>query len=386
MNPRPLLSFWLLAAAPAQDFILYKFDAACSSEVVNHARGPGAFAGNGILESNTGGNPFTNGRFREALAGGDPSLGHYNRVRTGWTPSTQPLLGDLTMSFWVRQRTPSSTISYFSGTSWSSGTRLFTGGPAGRGLYQRAVVTSGGNGASPVDLLLPESAADVQSLAAARWTHIALVVDSTAGTVQWYVDGAPVFLLPNVGPARIASTGEYMIGYQSTTNESNYDHDEYLISNRAYTSSEVQDLFLAPRAGDGVFTSGIPGQCGTATLRSYGGRPALGNGGYGLEIDSPWPGFYLLVLGYSRCRALNVTPLPVELTLYAPGCWLLTDVVASRGGTASGAPVRVAMPIPSDPSYADLRLNAQAAVFDHVTVPGTVSLHATMGLAIDLGR
>ena len=100
------LSVLLLAAsATAQDFLLYKFDDGCANEAINFASGPQAFRGNGLLETNAQ-SPLVTGRFRQALAGGDPAAQQWSRVRSGWNPSAQPLLGSMTLAFWLRERTP----------------------------------------------------------------------------------------------------------------------------------------------------------------------------------------------------------------------------------------------------------------------------------------
>jgi hypothetical protein len=282
----------------------------------------------------------------------------------------------------MRQRTPVTALSYLSGMSTTGGTRLFTGGPAGRGLYQLGVVTGGGNGTAPGDLLLPPQVADIQTLAAARWTHVALVVDAGAATAEWFVDGAPVLRLQNVGPARIASNGEFLVGYQGAGNASSYDQDDYLLSRRPYTHGEIQALSTAPRAGDGNYMSGVVGQCGTAHLRTYGGPPVPGNMGYGLVLDSPAGGSFFLIMGYERC-AYQQVPLPQAL---APGCWLLTDVETVRGGSAYGSPVRLSLGVPPVASYLDLRVFAQAAVIDDTSATGVVTMHFSPGLAIAVGR
>lgn len=47
-------AFSLLSVpAVAQDFIHYKFDSGCTTEVVNYATGPQALAANGVLQSNS---------------------------------------------------------------------------------------------------------------------------------------------------------------------------------------------------------------------------------------------------------------------------------------------------------------------------------------------
>jgi hypothetical protein len=169
-----------------------------------------------------------------------------------------------------------------------------------------------------------------------------------------------------------------MVGFQGQSNVSCYDVDEFLLSRRPYAANEIQALVYAPRAGDGPYASGVPAQCGTASLRSDGGGPEVGNSGYGLVLDSPATGTFFLVMGYERCTLNGVGSLP--LLLPSSNCWLLSDVETMRGGNIAGAPVRVPLGVPPAASFLDLRAFAQAALFD-----GT-GLHFTHGLAIAVGR
>src|SRR5690606_6849625 len=171
-----LIAVALLSAAamPAQDFLFYKFDSSCigNTEVINFAAGPQAWPDNGMLEENTGA-PWASGIFGGSLAGGSVAGSTYNRVDSGWTPSLQPMIGDITIAYFVREATPYGTaLPYLLGCD--SGFRLFTGGAAGTGLIHRNIVQSGGAPAA-IDCQLPAAAANFQALAAAGWVHIALV-------------------------------------------------------------------------------------------------------------------------------------------------------------------------------------------------------------------
>jgi hypothetical protein len=346
-----LLATTLLAASlSAQDFLHYKFDSTCTNEVVNYATGPSAWAANGALGQNSGA-PYVPGVFGSALSGGNASLNIANYVDSGWSPLAQPLTGDLTLAFFAKERVaPGTALNYINGTTLS-GHRLFTNGIAGRGLYQRNIVASGGN-PSALDLSLPVAAADFQTLAAAGWVHIALVVDSTAATGTWYVNGTQVHQVNGVGPALINTGGTYQVGRQLTTNECNYDLDEWVLSNRAYSATEVLALSLAPKAGDSAYTSGIPSQCGAGNvlLRSIGGLPQPGNAGYAYEVTTTTTSLFLLIAGFDRCTFNGVVPLPLDGTPILPllnGCWILADApVAINGVAVVGAPGVVPLPIP----------------------------------------
>lgn len=380
----PHLAVAALAAAavlPAQDFLLYKFDSGCTAEAINYATGPAAFAGNGVIET-TLGSPWVPGVFNSGLSGGNATTGAYARVRSGWMPSLAPLSGDLTVAFWARERTPPGTaLNYLSGTSAAGGHRLFTNGIANRGLYQRNIVSSGPTG---VDVALPDTAADFQTLTAAGWVHIALVVDSVAATAEWFVNGASVHVIAGVGGGLINSSGEYLVNFQASSNESNYDIDDYLLSNRAYAAAEILQLSLAPRAGHGPYLSGTPGTCGSARLEGAGGAPVLGNAGYGIELETTATGFYVLLFGFTRCSLGGAIPLPIDagtLTPLASGCWLLTDPIGNSSGVAAGVPVTTPLPIPMSGVFSGFNLYCQAALLDAVTS----RLHVTNGLGVSIG-
>lgn len=337
----------LTTLATAQDFIHYRFDSNCTNEVINLASGPSAFPANGVLESNTG-TPTTAGAFGDALQGGTDASNLYNRVRTGWQPSLQPLTGDLTFAFFAKQRnTHGTTLNYLCGVT-TSANRLFTNGVAGRGLYFRNVVSSGPTG---VDLSALTAVLDFQTLATGNWVHIAIVVDSAVGTATWYANGLQVHQVNGVGGAQINSAGDFMIGSQLATNDSNYDLDEFLISNRAFNAGEVLALSLSPRAGDGDYNSAIPSQCGAgnATLTSSGGAPTVGNLAYALDVTTTTPSLYVLLVGFDRCTYAGSLPLPLDGTPLLPllnGCWIVADAPITLAGTASSVPATTPLPIP----------------------------------------
>jgi hypothetical protein len=250
----------LSSLVQGQDFIHYKFDSPCTTEVINYATGPSALPGNGVLETTSTISPWQSGMFGGALAGGTtlaPTF--YNRVRTGWDPSTQPVTGSLTIAWFLRQRNaPGTALSYLMGPP-SGGFRMFTNGVAGRGLYQRIILAGGGNGVNATianDFYLPATAADVQTLAAAGWVHIAMVIDAVAQTATWYVNGAQVLQLTGVPGALINAAGPFQVGYYSSP--SPYDTDEFLMSFRAYTPAEILALSLLPQAGDGDYLPTSP--------------------------------------------------------------------------------------------------------------------------------
>jgi hypothetical protein len=367
--------------AAAQDLIYYKFDSACTTEIINYATGAQAL-GNGTLQSNSAISPYDVGYYDNCLAGGAVvAPTYYNRVVTGWNPSTQPLTGDLTIAWFMRLRTGASvgtTLTYLAGAP-SGGIRLFTNGIAGLGLLQREILQSGGTPTAR-DFQLPAATFDVQAAAAAGWVHMAIVVNAAAQTADWFVNGASLVQLTNVPGALMTLAGPYTIGSYSTAATgagSPYDIDEYILSNRAYSTAEVLALANGTRGADGDYTSNVPSQCGAgnASLASAGGAPSLGNLGYGLQITTTQPSVYLLLVGLDRCLLNGSVPLPLDGTPLLPllnGCWIVADAPVLLSGVTIAGPAVQPFPIPSTLALGT-NLYTQALALDVVTSASSMS-------------
>ncbi|HEX5052740.1 MAG TPA: LamG-like jellyroll fold domain-containing protein [Planctomycetota bacterium] len=391
---RHLLCAAIAAAATlsAQDFIHYKFDANCTTEVINYATGPMALPANGTLQTNSAISPFDTGVFGGCLAGGANSAPTYfNRVITGWNPSTQNVTGDVTIAWYMRQRAGSAIgtgLNYLMG-AYVGGYRLFTNGVAGVGLVQREILAGGGNN-TVRDFQLPAATFNIQAAAAAGWVHVAMVVDSTAQTADWYINGTSVFQLTNVPGANIVLNGSFMIGAYSTSATaagSVYDIDEFLMSLRAYSPTEMLALAQVLRAGDGDYNSDIPSQCGAGNivLGSTGGRPTLGNAGYALTVTATTPSLFLLLAGFDRCLFGGAIPLPLDGTPLLPllnGCWILADAPVLLNGVAVGTPATVSLAIPANPANLGTGVFSQCLGIDLGTFAGSMS----NGFASSIGQ
>lgn len=334
--PCLLAAFAPLAAA--QDRILYKFDGACTNEVINHA--PLGY-GNGTLTA-ANGTGFTSGRFAGGLAAGNLVTGQRNLVDTGWSPATTPWTGDLTIAFWARQETSFTTqLSYLFGMD-TSGFRLFTNGAAGRGLYLRGL--SG-------DLLLADTVVDFINLASAGWVHVAVTIDDTAHVATWYVNGAAVSVVGGAPDTQIDMVGTLRLGGYAGVVGSAYALDEVLFSQRVYSPAEIAELATGTRAGFGAYSSGTTTQCnpGLIALDSTGGRPFFGNLGYSLRVTATVPQLWLLLYGETRCTLGGVVPLPIDGGLLLPalaGCQVLADpLLLVQGGVMPGSPAPIPLPI-----------------------------------------
>ncbi|MFN7590631.1 MAG: LamG domain-containing protein [Planctomycetota bacterium] len=291
----PLLAVAPLLLAPlalAQDRILYKFDGACTNEVINHAP---LGCGNGTLTVGYG-TGFAAGRFAGGLGAGNGPTAARNVVDTGWAPATTAWTGDVTIAFWARQETPfTTTLSYLFGMS-SSGFRLFTNGVAGRGLFLRGLTSGSG------DLALSDTVVDFQSLANGAWVHVAVSIDDTAHIATCYVNGAAVQTVPGTPDVQIDSPGTRLVGGYGPGSLSSYSLDEVLFSQRLYSAAEIAELASGTRAGYGAYSSGTTTQCnpGLVTLDSTGGRPFFGNLSCALRVTVAAPQLCLLLYGETR--------------------------------------------------------------------------------------
>lgn len=383
----------LATSLAAQDFIHYKFDSTCSNEVINYATGPQALPSNGLLESNSTLSPWNVGVFGGCLAGGSSATPtYYNRVVTGWNPANQNVTGDLTMAWFMKLRagaTPGTSLSYLMGAP-TGGFRLFTNGVGGTGLYQRVILAAGGNGTNASianDFFLPGTTFDVQAAAAQGWVHVAMVIDSTAQTADWYINGTSVLQLTNVPGALISGAGPFMVGAYSATATgagSAYDIDEFIMSLRAYSPGEVLALSLVAQAGDGDYNLGSPAQCGSLQLSSLGGRPSVGNSAYALSVTPSGPSFYNVMFGFDRCLYAGIFPLPMDGGILAPmaaGCTVLSDNLISVGGIAVAGPGTLPFPIGSSAGFLGLNFYSQAIAIDLATFAISASNGFAIGIA-----
>lgn len=369
-----------------QDFIHYKFDSTCNNEVINYATGAQALAQNGVLTSTSPTGGFVGGVFGSALAAGSTVAPTYsNIVQTGWNPGTQNVTGDLTMAFFLRQQVSNGSAFYIMGAP-SGGIRLFTNGIAGRGLYQRQILAAGGNGTNSTianDFYLPATVVDFQTLAAAGWVHVAMVVDATAQTADWYINGVSVLQLTGVvGGASLIAPGPFQLGVYSSV--SHFDCDEFLMSFRAYSAAEILALSLAPQAGDGDYYSGSTTQCGNLVLASSGGRPSVGNVNYALTVTPAAPAVYATLFGLDRCTFGGALPLPFDGSLLNPvaaGCTVLADAVITVSGIAASGPGQINFPIVGGSGLYGVQFYAQAVAMDLASN----ALSASNGFTMSIG-
>jgi hypothetical protein len=373
----PLLSAFaiavVIAAAPSQDVLHYKFDERCGAEVINFA--PSAVANGAIVTNLPGGASAARvaGQFDQALTGSAfPGPSSTTHLVTGWAPTTTT--GNFSFASWIRNRPGNPTAIAFGYLFGATGgnLRLFTGS-SGR------MFLSGFPGGAT-------SAADLTPLLNAGWVHIACTVDAAALQATWYINGVADPAVTFTGAVALAGTN-FAVGSRSSTgsNYSPLDTDEFLWSDSVWTAAEVLALAAAPRAADGDYTSDVTVQCGggSTVVSGVGGEPFAGNLSYGLSVATATPSLFLLLVGFDRCLFNGAVPLPLDGTPLLPllnGCFILADAPVIVSGTALGSPATVPFPLPATVP-ASTNLYVQSLSLDLATTASTMSF----GFAISTG-
>lgn len=370
---RSLAVLLAVSSAPAllaQDLLHYKFENACATSAVNFAAGSPAPA-TGNIVTNFAGAPastWTQGQFDLALKGGvvvAPQT--HNYVDTGWVPGN--ITGSMSWACWLKMDpaapTPSLTYVFGNGSTF----RVFTGGG---GFF----LTSSWGGSNV------NTVANIQTLARAGWTHLACVLDGTALTGTYYVNGVPENPVTLTTAVNWTGTGFSVGRHSGLTNANIFDLDEFLLTNRALSAAEVAALASSPRAGDGRFGS----TCGPS-LDGNGQQPLLGNAAYGIDLTGPNVGFAWLVFGWNRCTAFGGTmPLPIDLGILAPGlagCQGHVDTdVGSLSSVLQNGTANFGFPLPAWPGLSGLTLYAQGVTFDAATSQLSSSNAVVMGVGL----
>lgn len=328
------------------DIVAFQFDRGAGSEAVNWAGVEGGALGVGRL-SRTSGPLWQPGRSGSALAAGAT-------CDTGFH-------GDLgarfTVAWFMRQRGSLSGASpiFALGNGW----RCFTGGAAGNGL-----ACAGWGGAT---LGLSD---DVQALAANRWLHVALVVDSDNREAIWYLDGLRHRRVALPAMADVPASAASLLLGSSNGLDCAYDLDEFRLSAAAVDAATIAVWANGSPAAAQPFSAA----CG-ANLR-HEGLPRIGTTfDWRLEADA---GSLAALFASATARA------PLDLGVIAPGlsgCAWYSDVaqplvlfpIPTRGVAV------LPVPVPNEPTLRGLELFAQALVLQ----PGG-SLAATNAHALAL--
>jgi hypothetical protein len=260
-----VLLIGLASTAMAQDLIYYPFLKGTGTAVTNLWKGaPTTGTLSTTNTTNKGWATGVGGGY--ALAGKDASS-TLTYVDTGFNQGTNSSLftGSFTVAFFLKEawaQSSANSLAYF--ISGVGSFRMFTGGVAYEGLYLRAW------GGAPADLVLRGTTNksgslpffDLRAAAKKGWVHIALVVDSTAKVATYYVNGSPfsttTLTTPSAAPT---GTGNVRVGmHTSTGSGSNYDLDDFRLTNRAAPPHEIQAWANAKLQADKTQVSiGTPG-------------------------------------------------------------------------------------------------------------------------------
>lgn len=337
----------LAALSPAQtssEILYYRFLRPNQKQIINSAGGGPKL---GTVVTTLPQNMITTvGKSGFALRGTSNATTAHNYVDSGWSGT---LTNDFTVAWYQRQEvSPGTTLSYVISNRGSF--RIFTNGVAATGLWCRAW------GGAPSDLKLTTN---IQSISAARWVHIALVVDwSGSRTAKWYVDGKLDTTIAITAPAN-AGTGQntFRLGaHTSTSLTYAYNIDEFRLMDRAASACEVSGWINANLACDGPYNEA---GC-TAKLASANGPPKLGTQSYRLTMQ-----------GKAQVRPFVVAlglrgVLKLDLGLVYPkmrGCkWDNSAIVFAAGATNQQGRGTLPYPIPNAASLVGLDLFNQGAI------------------------
>jgi hypothetical protein len=361
------------SAVSAQNEILYyKFEGGAGTKVVNYTPSSSPAPRESPIFSNLPTAPagsWVAGRFGTALAGGTAVTPYsINRVDTGWNPSS--FTGSFSYGLWLRNtnNNPPPSLSYIFGIPTSLQFRVYTG--------STTLLTTG----NATGTTTTRTTANIYQLATAGWVHVALVVDASALTATYYVNGVAEPTITITGGANFAAGTAFVVGQQlPTLAPSIYDIDDFRFLGRAASAAEVTAWALANPAATSDFGAGCD-----ATMTTTGGIPTIGNLTFGFTATgvSAAPG--TLLLGLSR-TSLGAVPLPLNLGLLFPsmgGCNLecsaeFTFPLVLGGGGTGG----VGFPILPNPTYDGLNLYAQG-----ILIGGPRGLMTTNPVAVAIGN
>ncbi|MBK8975583.1 MAG: PKD domain-containing protein [Planctomycetes bacterium] len=304
---------------------------------------------------------------RPLFQGNEPGFGCLNAdntspyegvIDTGWPID---IVGSHTVMFWSNLVNTLSTCYPFGSGSGGSARCYWTSSVVGFQLRDWGTLTGSANyvtsGTNPSTVT--------------GWNHWAVVIDDTAGTAQWYLngvaDGSPTLFTPGTFTF---TGGNFKIGSYSTLTTSGYTRyaqmDDFRLYGSALTPAEIMTAMGSEHPTTGTFGDGCSGPVTTPTIGASGGAPAIGNAAFTIELRGMEAGVP---------QALNIAAfvvggglLPFDLGSVLPtftGCFaeLFPDVSVGLAGTASAS---VPVAIPAIPALAGAHAYAQAIVLGSV--------------------
>lgn len=309
---------------PAQGEVLYyRFDNAAgnaNSRVINFVAG--VDAGPTEVSLSNGAASVSPGRFGNGLSA-THSPAPANSVDTGWMPAIN---GSFTIALFVNNRFANSPVDRATLFGETGGFRGDVGATP-----QGGFVLTGWGG---LDLVLEDG---TPWCMVNGWTHMALVVDTTASIATLYRGGMVVASAPLPSVLAVAPQSTLRIGDDGTNQTpSLFDIDEVRVLQRAATPIEIASWATAPSAAAVSF-----GDEHGVTLTTTGGLPSAGNANFGFQIAGQAGAPSVLVLGWTRMHedlsALLGAPLAgfLHTSLDAP----IAVMIGSSGEAIVSVPV-----------------------------------------------
>jgi hypothetical protein len=203
-----------------------------------------------------------------------------------------------------------------------------------------------------------------------EWIHLAVTVDSTTGSANWYINGVVDNSTTFTGSAAITA-GQFVVGGLDlgAANKANaqFDLDDFRVYARALSQAEVQTAMMSESPTTSNYGTGCaPGGGAVPALRGV-SAPQLGNVGFGVQLAGFAPGSPItLNVGLTTVTdPLGGLPLPFDLGAVLPGffagCVIEVPLATALGLGADGAGnALLPIPVPADPALAGAHVYMQA--------------------------
>jgi PKD repeat protein len=299
---------------------------------------------------------------RPAFSGNEPGFGMLannnllNSVNTGWNIN---LGGNWTIMWWQRQQDTSGNAYAFGNDAgigqlrcWEFGDQwqLLNGLPSGTFTTTDTSIANGTR--------------------LGEWIHLAVTVDSTTGSANWYINGVVDNSTTFTGSAAITA-GQFVVGGLDlgAANKANaqFDLDDFRVYARALSQAEVQTAMMSESPTTSNYGTGCaPGGGAVPALRGV-SAPQLGNVGFGVQLAGFAPGSPItLNVGLTTVTdPLGGLPLPFDLGAVLPGffagCVIEVPLATALGLGADGAGnALLPIPVPADPALAGAHVYMQA--------------------------
>ena len=324
------------------ELVEYQFNEPSGERVANSASTTAA-PSHGTMTTASGSAPvavWQGDTGRNLWDGNDPGTGAFAaqstspwaRVETGWLID---IVGSHSISFWTRLPlgTTAGASYAFGGTSGSARCYHLNN----NGLSLR----SWGN-APTIDAATP-----AETLTG--WNHWVCVIDDTAATGQWYLngvaDGTPTAL---TAPFAFQNGGQLVIGNYSSTSSAfsrYFDIDDFRVYGRALTTAEIAAIGASENPAATTFGVACSGPSTAPTVSGAGGAPAIGNANFAVEAGNLEPGV-TQVLNIGLFTSSPGLPYDLGTVLPATHTGCLAQVFPDAVGVALNGTSSTLVPLP----------------------------------------